>query len=120
MPLRERDDLVHLFGKEGSEIGIVSWGSSAAFIRETLSDVGLDDRISVCVPQLLCPLPIKVEEYIGALQRLLVVEMNYSGQLYHYLRSYVDLPRDTQVYTRAGGRSFSRRELSEPIRRLIQ
>jgi len=120
LPLRERDDLVHLFGKDGSEIGIVSWGSSASFIQETLSDVGLDDRISVCIPQLLCPLPTKVEEYIGSLQRLLVVEMNYSGQLYHYLRAHVDLPHDTQVYARAGGRSFSRRELSEPIGRLIQ
>ena len=98
----------------------MSWGSSASFIQETLSDIGLDDRISVCIPQLLCPLPTKVEEYIGSLQRLLVVEMNYSGQLYHYLRAHVDLPHDTQVYARAGGRSFSRRELSEPIGRLIQ
>jgi 2-oxoglutarate ferredoxin oxidoreductase subunit alpha len=119
LPLRERDDLVYVFGEGESDIGIVVWGSSGTVVLETLRHMGLQDRISACIPQLLHPLPKRVERYVKALRRLLVVEMNYSGQLYRYLRSLVDLPRDTQVYARAGGRLFDRRELATEIVRLI-
>jgi pyruvate/2-oxoacid:ferredoxin oxidoreductase alpha subunit len=47
--------------------------------------------------------------------KLLVIEMNYSGQLYHYLRSEVDLPEKTRLYSRAGGRTFSIKELAKPV-----
>jgi len=120
LPLRERSDLVHVFGNINSEAGIVTWGSSASFVLETVRDSGLDDRISVCVPQLLHPLPDRVEEYIRNLKRLLIIEMNFSGQLHRHLRSQIDLPHSTNIYARAGGRPFSRKELSEPIGRLIQ
>jgi len=114
-PLRQRDDLVKVFGKEESNRGIITWGSSAQVVLEAVSDLGLQDKVAVCVPELIHPLPDKVERFIRSVDNLLVLEMNYSGQLYRYLRSQIDLPPKTLVYARAGGRPFSRRELAEPL-----
>jgi len=114
-PLRRRDDLVRVFGREESDRGIVTWGSSAQLVLETVEDLGLQHEVKVCVPELIHPLPRRIESFLGSIERLLVVEMNYSGQLHSYLRSQVDLPKGTRTYARAGGRPFSREELTGPI-----
>lgn len=114
-PLSQRHQLVRVFGKEESSRGVITWGSSAQAVLETVEDLGLQNEVSVCVPELIHPLPGRVKSFLGSTEKLLVVEMNYSGQLYHYLRSEIDLPRKIEVYARAGGRLFSRRELTGPI-----
>ena len=98
----------------------MAYGSSAQFALETAEDLGLLDRLRICIPELIHPLPDKLATFIGSLEKLLVVEMNYSAQLYHYLRSQVDLPPDTEIYARAGGLPFSRKELSGPITELAR
>lgn len=120
MPLRHKDELVKVFGNGESSRGIVAYGSSAQFALETAEDLGLLDRLKICVPELIHPLPDRLATFIGSLEKLLVVEMNYSAQLYHYLRSQVDLPPDTEIYARAGGLPFSRKELSGPITELAR
>jgi 2-oxoglutarate ferredoxin oxidoreductase subunit alpha len=119
-PLCDRDDLVKLFGKEEARRGIVAFGSSAQFVLETVEDLGLQDEVKVCVPELIHPLPRRLTGFVGSLQKLLVVEMSYSAQLHHYLRSQIDLPSDTEAYARAGGLAFSRTELSGPITELAR
>jgi len=120
MPLRDRDDLVKVFGKEEARTGIVAFGSSAQFVLETLEELQLNDEVKVCIPELIHPLPNRLAAFTGSLEKLLVVEMSYSAQLYHYLRSQIDLPSDTEAYARAGGRAFSRKELSVPITELAR
>jgi 2-oxoglutarate ferredoxin oxidoreductase subunit alpha len=119
-PLCDRDDLVKVFGKEEARRGIVAFGSSAQFVLETVEDLGLQDEVRVCVPELIHPLPRRLTNFVGSLQKLLVVEMSYSAQLHHYLRSQIDLPSDTEAYARAGGPAFSRTELSGPITELAR
>jgi len=115
MPLCQRHELVKVFGEEESRSGIVTWGSSAQIVLETVKDLGLQDEVKVCVPELIHPLPGRIASFLGSTEKLLVIEMNYSGQLHHYLRSQVDLPQKTKIYSRAGGRPFSRKELTGPI-----
>jgi 2-oxoglutarate ferredoxin oxidoreductase subunit alpha len=117
-PLRQRDDLVKFFGKGETSGGIITWGSSAQITIETVRKLGLDHEIRVCVPELIYPLPAEVARFAGSVERLLIIEMNYSGQLYHYLRSLIDLPKRTEVYSRAGGQPFSEKELAEAIKGL--
>jgi len=119
-PLRDRDDLVKVLGREESRKGIVSFGSSAQFVLETVQNLQLQDEVKVCIPELIHPLPRRLTSFVRSLEKLLVVEMNYSAQLYHYLRSQVDLPPDTETYARAGGLPFSRKELSGPITELAR
>ncbi|MFC2058177.1 2-oxoacid:acceptor oxidoreductase subunit alpha [Chloroflexota bacterium] len=114
-PLCQRDELVNVFGKGESSKGIITWGSSAQLVLETVRSLGLQDEVKVCIPELLHPLPDRIGRFVKSLDKLLVVEMNYSGQLYHYLRSEIDLPKETKLYARAGGRPFSRKELTAPI-----
>jgi len=119
-PLQQRDELVPIFGNEDCDIGIITWGSSAAVVLEAVNDLEIQDKVKICVPELIHPLPDKVVRFVESLDRLLVVEMNYSGQLHRYLRSQIDLPKRTQVYSRAGGRPFSREELAVPIGRIME
>jgi 2-oxoglutarate ferredoxin oxidoreductase subunit alpha len=119
-PLRDRDELVKVFGREASRKGIVAFGSSAQFVLETVKDLQLQDEVKVCIPELVHPLPRRLASFVGSLDKLLVVEMNYSAQLHHYLRSQIDLPSDTQSYARAGGLVFTRTELSGPIAELAR
>jgi 2-oxoglutarate ferredoxin oxidoreductase subunit alpha len=114
-PLRDRDELVKVLGREEARKGIVTFGSSAQFVLETVEDLGLRHEVKVCIPELIHPLPRALTSFVDSLQKLLVIEMNYSGQLYHYLRSQIDLPSDTESYARAGGLAFGRTELSGPI-----
>lgn len=117
-PLRQLDELVTVFGEEQSSKGIITWGSSAQIVLETVRELGLQRKVKVCVPELIHPLPDKIGTFTESVERLLVIEMNYSGQLYHYLRSQICLPERTAVYARTGGRPFSRRELAESISEL--
>jgi 2-oxoglutarate ferredoxin oxidoreductase subunit alpha len=115
-PLRQRGDLIKVLGNEKSRKGMITWGSSAPFVLDTIEELGVQDRVKVCIPELIYPLPDRVVDFVGSLDRLLVLEMNYSGQLYRYLRSQADLPSDSNVYCRVGGRPFSRGELADVIR----
>jgi 2-oxoglutarate ferredoxin oxidoreductase subunit alpha len=119
-PLRDRDEFVKVFGKQQARRGIVSFGSSAQFVLETVEYLGLRDEVKVCIPELIHPLPRRLTSFVDSLERLLVVEMSYSAQLHHYLRSQIDLPSDTESYARAGGLAFSRKELSVPITQLAR
>ena len=115
VPLCQKDELIKVFGREESDKGIITWGSSAQVVLETVTNLGLQHQVKVCIPELICPLPGKMEAFVKSIKKLLVVEMNYSGQLHRYLRSQVNLPSETRVYARAGGRPLSRTELTEPI-----
>ena len=117
-PLGDREDLVQFFGNERSRRGIVTWGSSAQVVLETVRDLGLEEEVRVCVPELIYPLPKVVRDFAGSMEHLLTMEMNHSGQMHRYLRSEIDLPRNASCYCRAGGRPFSRAELRAPIVRL--
>jgi hypothetical protein len=74
----------------------------------------------VCVPELIYPMPLKLEKFLHTTEQLLIIEMNYSGQLYHYLRSETDIPKNTFVYARAGGLPFSHRELTGVISEFVR
>jgi 2-oxoglutarate ferredoxin oxidoreductase subunit alpha len=119
-PVRDRDDLVRIFGDQRSEKGIVVLGSSAQFVLETVEDLGLGNEVKACIPELVYPLPSKLINFVDSLQKLLVVEMSYSGQFHHYLRSQIDLPSNTKSYARAGALPFSRKELSGPVAELAR
>jgi 2-oxoglutarate ferredoxin oxidoreductase subunit alpha len=120
LPLRQRDDLVKISGNNKAGRGIISWGSSAQMVLETVNALGLQNDVTVCVPELIYPMPLKLEKFLHATQQLLIIEMNYSGQLYHYLRSETDIPKNTFVYARSGGLPFSHRELFGVISEFVR
>ncbi len=83
---------------------IVTWGSTAAPVREAAEQArahGL--HIKTVAVRLLAPLKVAAlaHELDGA-RRVLVVEQNETGQFHRYLRSLCDLPADTRAVHHPG------------------
>lgn len=119
LPLYERDDLARVFGNANAPSGVIVWGSSGQVVLEAVRELGAEDDVKVCIPELIHPLPDSVRQFVESVDRLLVIEMNYSGQFYRYLRSQIDLPKDTRLYCRAGGRVFRTQELAGIIAEVV-
>lgn len=102
-PLFER------FGVSDPELGILCWGSSAGPVREAVERMNsLGAGVAAFVPRILAPLPAaELNAFLYACSRVLIVETSFAGQFHRYLRSLVDLPRDTRVLARSGGKALS-------------
>ena len=102
------NEAYQLFSRAGStqpKLGILTWGSSFGVCEELsllLCQAGLETQ--VLAPQMLYPLPAKqIQPWLDGLGQLLTVETNYSGQFYHYIKGYLDLPGASLHYHRSGG-----------------
>ncbi len=118
-PLKQRNDLVKIFGNMDSQKRIIAWGSTAQAVMAAVEELGFKNQVAICIPELIYPLPDRVGEFVQA-EKLLVVEMNYSGQFYHYLRSQIDVPKNTALYKRSGARPFDISELVKPIEEFVR
>ncbi|HET8798710.1 MAG TPA: 2-oxoacid:acceptor oxidoreductase subunit alpha [Thermoanaerobaculia bacterium] len=106
-PLFER------FGASDPELGILCWGSSAGPVREAVEL--MNDRgagVAAFVPRILAPLPlVELNAFLDSCSRALIVETSFAGQFHRYLRSLADLPPDTRVLARSGGKALSVAEI---------
>ena len=99
------------FGVRDPELGILCWGSSAGPVHEAVQRM---NGVAAFVPRILAPLPIDaLNEFLYACRRVLIVETSFAGQFHRYLRSLIDLPRDTRVLARSGGKALTVAEIIE-------
>lgn len=81
-------------GEADAEIGIVTWGSTTAPVREALKRMrakGVKTRLVAM--RLLAPArPEQLAKALKGVKKLLVVEQSHSGQFVGYLRAHYDLP----------------------------
>lgn len=120
-PLRGREDLVKIFGPKEAKIGLISWGSSGEIALNVVKQMGLEKEIKVCIPELIAPMPKKIMSgFLKGLRKLLIVEMNYSGQYHGFLRRYFNLPKKTFLGVRAGGRPWSQKEIQKFIEEMMR
>ena len=106
------------FGAESPETGMLCWGSSAGTVREAVEQLNANgSRVAAFVPRILAPLPNDdLQAFIDSCSRIVVVELSYSAQFHHYLRSQVDLPRGrTEVLARSGGKPLSVAEVMQTV-----
>ncbi len=79
------------FGDENPDLLIVTWGSSKGPVREAvmhLLEEGL--KVGYLVPKILNPLPVEgFLDKVKAAPNVLVVEMNYTGQLEGLIRKHM-------------------------------
>ena len=102
-------------GPASADLGIICWGSMAGAVREAIDRLNVGDlKVAAFVPKLIMPLPKKdLEDFIAGCKELLVIELSYSKQFYQYLRTQVDLPKNTRVYARSGGKNLGVNEIIE-------
>ncbi|HWP84614.1 MAG TPA: 2-oxoacid:acceptor oxidoreductase subunit alpha, partial [Terriglobia bacterium] len=82
------------FGDESALLGIACWGSTAGAVEEAVAMAcqrGLP--VKALVPKLLHPfVPAEWKSFLGSIGKLLVPEMNFTGQLATLLRASFGAP----------------------------
>jgi len=95
------------------EQAIITFGSCTAPVREALAGGGTTLPPTRLISlRLLAPLQRgRLAAALAGVKRVLVVEQNESGQLFHYLRGAMDLPADTTSLRRPGAQQFNPGEI---------
>ena len=108
------------FGVEEAEIGIVTWGSTAGPVQEAVAHaLELGIPVKAFVPKLLNPLVhSELKPFLASTKRLLVPEMNFTGQLSTLLRSTYRVP--TIRLNRVKTVPFRSAEILEKIREIAE
>jgi 2-oxoglutarate ferredoxin oxidoreductase subunit alpha len=77
------------YGAERAEIGVIGWGSTEGAIREAVERAAANGIAAAAVhPKVLSPLPLdELREFASSVKRVIVPELNYSGQFARHLRS---------------------------------
>jgi 2-oxoglutarate ferredoxin oxidoreductase subunit alpha len=104
------------FGPKKAQIGLIGWGSTQGALREGM-ELAQKEGISVTQLQLkmVSPLPeADIKEFISSVDKVVVAELNYSGQLNQYLRSHFLVPSIS--YAKATGLPFYAEEILEKLR----
>ncbi|MES9970602.1 MAG: 2-oxoacid:acceptor oxidoreductase subunit alpha [Candidatus Thiodiazotropha sp.] len=96
------DDWAEIEG-DGDEC-IITWGSSAGVVRESARKLKQQGReIRIIAIRLLAPLQRqKLSQALEGAHRILVVEQNHGGQLFHYLHAQGVLPKYAESLAQPG------------------
>lgn len=100
-------------GSKSAPTALIAWGSSARIARELAA---VQSELAVFVPEILHPFPIEaLKNFLEGREKIYVLEMNYQGQLYHYLRALGGIPESAKSLSRSGGIPFHRDELQQRL-----
>ncbi len=90
-----------------ADLGVIAWGSTIGVVREALQRLRKQGyKVKGFYPKLLHPLPAQQFEDFGAsCKRLLLPEVNFQGQLAHFVRAETSLRPES--YTICGGMPFT-------------
>lgn len=75
------------YGDSDATIGIIGWGSTEGTIQEAVDRARTKGyKVAALHPKILSPLPDKaIRDFIASVQKVIVAECNYSGQLANLL-----------------------------------
>ncbi|MDP2808823.1 MAG: 2-oxoacid:acceptor oxidoreductase subunit alpha [Rhodocyclaceae bacterium] len=106
-------------GSSEADIGIIAWGSTIGVVREALERLRAEGRrVKGFYPKLLHPLPAKQFEAFGATcKRLLLPEVNFQGQLAHFVRAETSLRPES--YTLCGGLPFTPEMIVHKVKEIL-
>ncbi|HZV54708.1 MAG TPA: 2-oxoacid:acceptor oxidoreductase subunit alpha [Rhodocyclaceae bacterium] len=106
-------------GEGEAELGIIAWGSTIGVVREALQRLRVGGiKVKGFYPKLLCPLPAEQFEAFGAsCQRLLLPEVNFQGQLAHFVRAETSLRPES--YTVCGGLPFTPNMIVRKVKEML-
>ena len=104
---------------ELADMGIIAWGSTIGVVREALQRLRAEGfAVKGFYPKLLHPLPVAQFESFGAsCKRLLLPEVNFQGQLAHFVRAETSLKPES--YTICGGLPFTPEMIVKKVREML-
>ena len=84
------------------ELAVISWGLAATASREAvqrLREQGV--AVKLIAVRLISPIqPEKMARALAGVKRVLVIELNHSGQFYHYLKAHYELSAEVEAFNR--------------------
>lgn len=103
IPLIEKDtkEWFEVLGDPNSKIGFVAWGSTKGAMAQLLEE---RNNFKLFVPNIISPFPKEAfEKFVKGIDKLCFVELNFGGQLYNYVKTVTDLPKNTYSMALGGG-----------------
>ncbi len=120
--VRSRYSFVRQYGSEKADVGVLCWGSAKGPVKEAVIRANArGEKVSAFVPQVLYPFPRhEFEEYLKTVKDVVVIELSYSAQFYKYLKTFLDLPENTFIFKRSGGKNLTVAEVEERIGKVME
>ncbi|MDD2915086.1 MAG: 2-oxoacid:acceptor oxidoreductase subunit alpha [Gallionella sp.] len=106
-------------GDGAADLGVIAWGSTIGVVREALQRLRAEGyKVKGFYPKLLHPLPAQQFEDFGAsCKRTLLPEVNYLGQLAHFVRAETSLRPES--YTICGGMPFTPEMIVKRVKEML-
>jgi 2-oxoglutarate ferredoxin oxidoreductase subunit alpha len=106
-------------GEGMADLGVIAWGSTIGVVREALQRLRAEGyKVNGFYPKLLNPLPVQQFEDFGkSCKRLLLPEVNFQGQLAHFVRAETSLR--PQSYTICGGMPFTPEMIVNKVKEVL-
>ena len=76
-------------GEGEADLGVIAWGSTIGVVREAVDRMRAEGmKVKGFYPKLMWPMPIdQYEAFAKTCKKILVPEVNYQGQLAHFIRA---------------------------------
>lgn len=112
-------DPTEVDGDGAADLGVIAWGSTIGVVREALQRLRVEGyKVKGFYPKLLNPLPAQQFEDFGAsCKQLLLPEVNFQGQLAHFVRAETSLR--PQSYTICGGMPFTPEMIVNKVKEIL-
>jgi 2-oxoglutarate ferredoxin oxidoreductase subunit alpha len=108
-----------LYGSEGADVTVISWGSTKGPIIEALKLLNQDITVNYLQILYLHPFPtLKVKKILDKAGKTIVVENNYTSQVSSLIRDQLLTDVDHKIL-KYDGRPFSPQFLSEKIKEVL-
>jgi len=111
----ERGTFARQYGDPNAKIGLITWGSTEGALQEAIDLAAIYDLpVSQLHLLLLNPLPAEtIYKWMEGKDKVVVAELNYTGQLAQRLRAVLNVPVDS--FTKCTGQPFTPHELLKQI-----
>ncbi len=110
---------VEVDGDGDADLGIIAWGSTIGVVREAVERMRAEGvKVKGFYPKLMWPMPVDQYEAFGATcKKILVPEVNYQGQLAHFIRAETSLKPIS--YPICGGLPFTPADIVKKSKEVI-
>jgi 2-oxoglutarate ferredoxin oxidoreductase subunit alpha len=108
------------YGPLHADVGVIAWGSTAGAVREAIERLQ-QEGISVAALHISMLYPLHrevVRRFIKNMNRVLLPELNYTGQFAHLIRGETGL--DVVSYAKVTGVPFKVQEIVDAIKDLMR
>lgn len=111
--------LTEVHGEGEADIGIITWGGTIGVVREAVERLRAEGiKVKGFYPKLLHPLPVEQFENFGKdCKRILLPEVNFLGQLAHFVRAETSLRPES--YTICGGLPFTPEMIVKRVKEML-